>query len=648
MRAKIKIDLIAMKNYTFTSSMSLSITEINSFERWNDIVCLSENIKSITLLGTTLTKQLMVFQEGAVIADPVLVGNDLVTASVNNDYIVIDFNIADDDTDTFEKLISFFKTKIISILEIEEEDKTTLILHRLNDERDHINKNLINVGVLFGNFKAPLGIKRIDIDIEDYEIEDIYNYVYIPKLKRYYYVTDIQFMNNKFTRLILQEDVLMSWRDLIRAQKAYVTRYGGNALNLLNDERYPVQDIPTVTYYTPTNLSTVLQFKYIMDDTTDNVVAPNVMISTFSDNYLFVDNTQDTKAPTNSGLPDIKSRRSSDRHHFLVNINEYGSVLHACINNDAPASFISSVILYPFDLSTIYTEVIGYHTAHISAGKKVLKAGNLWGDYPTDANDPTFYETAKGSSQYLVIADFRFGGLNGIPVSNDFLDRSNNSLWEIYIPFVGWVQIDINKVYNKEVLIYYSCDLDTGLSTAYIYNKTDKKVIWSGSCQIGIKLPLTTTNADELARQKQATALNLLMGVLSSTASIGIGAYTGNAVAVAGGALSLGKTIANTVNNLNMMIERAQMSYGSSDNALYAPTDVIVRKTTHVGLLSSSEQDNYYHINGYPYRKYVALSGLTADKYIEVGEIHFDAKGYDIYNTEIDEIVALLKEGVIL
>ena len=123
MRAKIKIDLIAMKNYTFTSSMSLSITEINSFERWNDIVCLSENIKSITLLGTTLTKQLMVFQEGAVIADPVLVGNDLVTASVNNDYIVIDFNIADDDTDTFEKLISFFKTKIISILEIEEEDK---------------------------------------------------------------------------------------------------------------------------------------------------------------------------------------------------------------------------------------------------------------------------------------------------------------------------------------------------------------------------------------------------------------------------------------------------------------------------------------------------------------------------------------------
>ena len=33
---------------------------------------------------------------------------------------------------------------------------------------------------------------------------------------------------------------------------------------------------------------------------------------------------------------------------------------------------------------------------------------------------------------------------------------------------------------------------------------------------------------------------------------------------------------------------------------------------------------------------------------MEVGEIHFDAKGYDVYSTEIDEIVALLKNGVIL
>ena len=116
MRAKIKINLIAMKNYTFTSSMSLSISDINSFERWNDLVCLSSNIKSIRLLGTTLTKQLLIFQEGAMIADPILVGDDILNASTNSDYIIIDFNIADDDTETYEDLMSFYKVNIIDIL----------------------------------------------------------------------------------------------------------------------------------------------------------------------------------------------------------------------------------------------------------------------------------------------------------------------------------------------------------------------------------------------------------------------------------------------------------------------------------------------------------------------------------------------------
>lgn len=648
MKAKIKINLDKIVAYTFTSTNVLAIRNITSFERWNDAVCSDDDIESITLSCSSANKQLLIFQIDSMIADPILTGNEMLDASLNEDYVIIEFE--DDAPVTYTALMNYFKLGLIDLVNIEEEGKTTIILHRLNDERDHINKNLINVGVLFGNFKAPLGIKDIQIDIENYQIEEIYNYVYIPSLKRYYYVVDIQLMNNKFTRLILKEDVLMSWKDLIKLQKAYVTRYGGTSLNILHDDRYPVNDIPTVTYITPTNLSTVIEFDYLMEQDTDNQKKPNILISTFSDTVLFSTDTDNITAPTNSGLPDIQSQRTSATHHFVANFRDYAIVLNACLENDAPASFIRSVLLLPFDLKTVFPNIT--RTSHLSAGQKVIRlldGGYKWGNYPTEEYDPLFYETTKGGSPYIVVANFRFGGLGGVPVSNNFLDRSNNTQWEIYLPFVGWIQIDINTVYNKEVLVYYTFDFDTGLSTAYIYNKTDQKVIWSGSCQIGMKLPLTTTNADELARQKQATALNLLMGTLSSLASVGIGAYTGNALAVAGGVLSAGKTITSAVNSLNMMIEKAQISYGSSDNALYSPNQVVIRKTTHNSLLTTqTENDNFYHINGYPYRKYVALSGLESDKYLEVGEIHFDAKGYDVYSTEIDEIVALLKNGVIL
>ena len=50
----------------------------------------------------------------------------------------------------------------------------------------------------------------------------------------------------------------------------------------------------------------------------------------------------------------------------------------------------------------------------------------------------------------------------------------------------------------------------------------------------------------------------------------------------------------------------------------------------------------------FPYNKYVNIGSLTSNNYIEVGEIHFNPKGNEIYQDEISEIVALLKSGVIL
>lgn len=525
---------------------------------------------------------------------------------------------------------------------------TNILTYRLNDERDAINKKLYVLGSITGHFKIPIGIKNIDLDLDNYAVGE-FNYVYIPRLRRYYYVSNIQMISNEFTRLLLQEDVLMSWQNLIKEQNAYITRYGHKpAVNVkLYDERYPFVDIPTASHYSITNVvgSNVVQFKYLMDNLPSSTRrAPNVFYHAVSDVVELTTDSEDIVAPSGSGLPDIQSRRGSN-HFRLLELNDYNALLRACVNNDAPASYIQSLMLLPFDLRDIFSDASdGYK---VYAGDKML-AGSAWVAQSESYFTPV-YGTEKGGFPYIVVADFYFDSRGGISITANYKDYSPNTVWDIFLPFVGWVRIDPSLVYFKRIMIYYAIDFDTGLSTAYIYNKTDEKVIWSGNCQLGMKLPLAVTNAEELARQKQSTGLNLIMGILASALSIGAGAYSGNAVAVMGGIMGLSKTITSSANAFNQMIEKAQTTFGSSDNALFSPKQVTVRKITHASLISGdTEEQHYAHLNGYPYKRYALISSLASGYYIEVGEIHFDAKSENIYSAEIDEIVALLKGGVII
>lgn len=635
---RIRLDLIKLLNLSVSSSIQFDAT-IQEDENFRGSLAGSTSI-SITKSSSSVT--VVVVAQGGV---GTYTGSQILTISATNDYVIFTATFNDQAESDFDFL---FKAGVFSY---DYDGQTTVLLYRLNDERDAVNKNLTYVGYITGKFSAPLGIKNIEVDVLNYDINYSYNYVYIPRLNRYYYVTNIQLTTKDYTRLQLNEDVLMSWKDLIKRQDAYVTRYGyKQATNaLLYDERYPVQDTPTVTNYTITNVtgSTIIQFKYLMDTLPSSTIrAPNVLYHAVSEVVEFTDSTENIEPPTGSGLPQIQSRRGSN-HFRLLDLNTYNQLLRACAMNDAPASYIQSLLLLPFDLRDVFPDAASPY--RIYAGNKVLSGGEWISQSETSYTE--VYGTKKGGFPYIVVADFYFDSRGGIGIENNYIDMSSNTAWEIYLPFVGWVRVEPSTMYYKRIMIYYAIDFDTGLSTAYIYNRTDEKLLWSGNCQLGMKLPLAVTNAEELARQKQSTGLNLIMGILASALSIGVGAYSGNAVAVMGGIMGIGKTITSTANAFNQMIEKAQTTFGSSDNALFSPKQVTIRKITHRPILPSTAEARYAHINGYPYKQYVQLSAIAevdGGKYIEVGEIHFDAKGENIYSTEIDEIVALLKDGVIL
>lgn len=552
------------------------------------------------------------------------------------------------DGDLYIGLDNLQKFIDLGIIEVDTTD-TLIYCFKQNSENDALNKSLTTGEIIAGKFNHSIGVKNINIDVKNYSLTNAYNYVYIPSLKRYYFVDSVEIISADYKRLHLKEDVLMTWKDLIKSQSAFVTRYGNATDKSLIDERYPLKDIPKTQFFTPVNVagSNVVSFKYLMD--TNGL---NVLLKTKSDVFTFL--TQDSiPAPSGTSLPVLTNKRCAVDHIYMLKISDYGAVVRACLLNDNPATFIHSALLFPFDFNDIIpNQQTTTRSSHLYSGDKMLgyDSGGLVWKNPSSAseNDPLFYETNLGSSPYIVVADFMFNVSGGITITDTFLDYSPNTLWEIYLTFVGWVQIDVKQLYNKRIMIYYTIDFDTGLSTAYIYNRTDNKIIHASTCQLGMRLSIATSNVEELAKQKQATALNLIMGLLSSSLAVVGGGVTGNGLAVAGGVLSAGKTITGAVNSFNTMFERAQISYGSSDNALYSPNSIVIRKTTHESVLTTlSELTEYKKLNGYPYRKYVALNTLDSDSYVEIGTIHFNPMNADIYQDEITEIVELLQSGVI-
>lgn len=554
--------------------------------------------------------------------------------------IEFDANIITD----YPSFIESFQIAIESgFMKINEADgKTAMILYRLNDEKDKLNKNLILVNLISGNFKAPIGIKNIEIDVINYNIDNSYNYVYIPKLKRYYFITNIQLVNKDYTKLLLQEDVLMSWKSLIKQQNAYVTRYENSTLLSLVDNRRPLQDIITVVYYT--SLSSVTGISIVNTTLSGNPNTYNILVSTIASNDV-----QQTKiavsSPVGSYLPQVNGTIAETEHITFITKNQYNLLFYADKMDSETASFVNTILWLPFNPVTPFS--LSTMTP-IYANDKFLYNDEIpstrWAEIGSHTPDIEGYDCKLGASPYLIVAHFTFNTSGGVTLQGNYLDYEPYSNYEIYIPFVGWQSVQLKDVKDGEIIVYYVVDLHSGDATAYIYNCSTRKTIWSGTCKVGLILPVTNTNSLELQKQQQANSTNMILSMLGSAVSIGVGVLAKNPVSIAGGVMGGTKAIAHSVNQNLMMMDKAVTSFGSGDGAIHSPLSVAVRKSYHIAL--SQTESVYKHLNGLPYNKYESISTLSG--YVEIGDIHFDTKGENIYSAEIDEIVALLKGGVIL
>lgn len=96
-------------------------------------------------------------------------------------------------------------------------------LYKNTSEENAIEKIIVDKKTIEGTLKTTIDITDFSVIFNFFEDWNNYNYVYIEKLKRYYFVESKRIVNNSLVEYELIEDVLMSFKDLIRQQNILLT-----------------------------------------------------------------------------------------------------------------------------------------------------------------------------------------------------------------------------------------------------------------------------------------------------------------------------------------------------------------------------------------------------------------------------------------
>ena len=101
---------------------------------------------------------------------------------------------------------------------------------------NHINKNLSELGRLSINLKEATSILNPELVVSsDLDWISTCNYLYIPQLKRYYYITSLDSVRNGLWSIKCHIDVLQSYRPYILQQEGVIARQEFNYNILLDD-----------------------------------------------------------------------------------------------------------------------------------------------------------------------------------------------------------------------------------------------------------------------------------------------------------------------------------------------------------------------------------------------------------------------------
>lgn len=224
------------------------------------------------------------------------------------------------------------------------------------------------------------------------------------------------------------------------------------------------------------------------------------------------------------------------------------------------------------------------------------------------------------SNQYTKID---CGTVNLQEYFGNVFDYSPYTSIELYLPCVGFVQLDVSNVMRSSINISYTVDVLTGACLAEVNVKRDNSggVLYSYSGNCASQYPLSSGS---------------YMGIVSSV--IGVAGSIVGTVASGGSLAPLALGAANGLLNSKTHVQHSgSLSGNSGVMGGKIPYLIITRPQTNMA-------DNYQHLQGIPSNSYVKLSechGFTQVKNVNVQNINAESE-------ELEEIKKLLLNGVII
>ena len=299
---------------------------------------------------------------------------------------------------------------------------------------------------------------------------------------------------------------------------------------------------------------------------------------------------------------------------------------------------VQSCMFYPFDLNSVFTNT--QNQAYI-----------YFGGYKFDLQNTTVNKIIYPNG-YI-----DFGSVKLERTFNSYRDYSPYQRLYVYLPYLAWYELDINKYLGKTIGVKYFIDTRTGLCMAVLTANGVMCDYMTG--QIGVAMPLTLTDYSMYASAQIRTLLgggsNVIgsgggmgskitegyknfTGGLVEGGAVGLGVGLGVAGVGVSGAFQGAKTLygltQNNINNFNKTIGSGSTSMLNQ----YLPQEVCFLFEIQDADITPNEQ----MLQGYPSNASGTIGSFTG--YLEVDTVNLVCA--DATANEKAQIVSMLKSGV--
>lgn len=295
----------------------------------------------------------------------------------------------------------------------------------------------------------------------------------------------------------------------------------------------------------------------------------------------------------------------------------------------------------------------------VTAGQTVaISFMNFW-EYLTPGPIPTNVLLTKAAKQW---EEFNMGNVSLTGgdttdgyTSDSVLDYSPYSKLGIYLPFIGYQELDIDECRDKTINLKYRIDILSGACLALISINGRTVYQFTGNCMT--QLPLTSVDYSQIVQ----TATNVAIAASS--------AGTAGAVASAGDALTSSRVengkidaimgdyqnaqhaaqVSNSINSLAGATANGMMGMKPSfkkTGAISGSTSIfgVMQPYLHLTTPRQSMPEGYEKVCGFPCNIGGKLGDFTG--YTVVEDIRLN--GLVATSPEVEEIYKLLKSGVII